>query len=99
MHWLQPDESCPLASAGPYETREQARDSARVRAVREAWRADCGPGKMTPLNLAMLEDACAAAGVTLSTCDRRILEWLAGVEPEMSAVIAGIIGGAVAGAR
>ena len=70
-----------MTAAGPFETEQQARDIPAVQAVYEAFRADPGVGKMTPHNLAMLEQACAAAGVDLGAFDRRVLVWLSGWEP------------------
>jgi hypothetical protein len=74
---------------GPFETERQARELPAVRAVYSAFRADPGVGKMTPHNQRMLLDALAGAGVYLGTYDHRIVEWLAGWEPQTVAVIAG----------
>jgi hypothetical protein len=78
-------------AAGPFETERQALDWPAVRAVDAVF-------EMTPHNLAMLTDACTAAGVELGAYDRRILGWLAGWEPTTCAVVAGIIARAAAGA-
>jgi hypothetical protein len=78
-------------AAGPLETEAQARQLPAVRAVRDAFSADPGTGKMAPHNFAMLTSACEAAGVDLGAYDRTILGWLAGWEPHTCAVIAGII--------
>jgi hypothetical protein len=80
-----------MMPAGPCGTEAQARELPAVRAVHDAFRADPGPGKMGPHNLAMLASACEAARVDLCAYDRRILAWLAGWEPQTCAVIAGII--------
>ncbi len=76
---------------GPFESDRQAAADPAVRAVYEAFAADPGAGKMTPLNERMLADACAAAGVKLGAYDQRIVTWLAGWEPQVCAVIAGLI--------
>jgi hypothetical protein len=77
--------------AGPFETETDAAEVAEVRAVRAAWRADPGVGKMAPHNLRMMLDAIGAAGVQVGAYDVRILEWLANYEPETCAVVAGLI--------
>lgn len=77
--------------SGPYETDRQAAADPAVRAVYEAFAATPGAGKMTPLNERMLTAACEAAGVELGAYDRRIVTWLAGWEPQVCAVIAGLI--------
>jgi hypothetical protein len=79
------------ADAGPFETESAARHTAAVQAVYDAFNAAPGAGRMQPANLAMLEQACAAAGVALGAYDRRILAWLAGWEPTTCAVIAGLV--------
>lgn len=76
---------------GPFETEQQARELPAVRAVYEAFRADPGVGKMTPHNRRMLGRACEAAGVATGRYDDRIIEWLAGWEPQMCAVVAGLV--------
>jgi len=75
----------------PLETERQARELPQVRAVNEAFDKDPGAGKMTPHNEAMLLAACASAGVAPGAYDLRILRWLAGWEPEICAVVAGLI--------
>jgi hypothetical protein len=87
----------PPSPPGPFETERQALDWPAVRAVFAAFDADPGAGKMRPHNLAMLTDACAAAGVEMGAYDRRILAWLALWEPTTCAVVAGIIARAAAG--
>jgi hypothetical protein len=77
--------------AGPYETEREARETPAARAVYEAFDAGPGPGKMAPGNMKMMLDAVGAAGVQVGAYDVRILEWLAGYEPQMCAVIAGLI--------
>ena len=76
---------------GPFETQREALDLPAVQAIYEAFRADPGAGRMAPGVQRMLEEACAAAGVGLGAYDRRVLAWLAGWEPQVCAVIAGLI--------
>lgn len=75
----------------PLKTEQQARELPEVQAIFRAFDASPGAGKMAPLNLAMLEQACAAAHVELGAYDQRILAWLAQWEPQTCAVIAGLI--------
>jgi hypothetical protein len=77
--------------SGPFATEREARELPAVRAVYTAFEEDPGAGKMTPPNLSMLEDVCVTAGVELGAYDRRILAWLANYEPQMCAVICGLI--------
>ena len=77
--------------AGPFETERQALDTPAVRAVYTTFEAAPGPGRMQPPNLAMLRAACEEADVELGTYDLRILAWLAGWEPQICAVVAGLI--------
>ena len=77
---------------GPFETEREARELPAVQAVYEAFDADPGAGKMRPHTRQMLEAACAAASVELGAYDRRVLAWLAGWEPQVCAVVAGLIG-------
>jgi len=76
---------------GPFETEAEVRALPAVRAVYDAFRAGPGVRKMAPHNARMITDACDDAGVTLGAYDRRIVEWLAGFEPETCAVITGLI--------
>ncbi len=76
---------------GPFETQREALDLPAVKAIFEAFRADPGVGRMAPHAQRMLEEACAAAGVELGAYDRRVLAWFAGWEPQMCAVVAGLI--------
>jgi hypothetical protein len=81
---------------GPVQTRQQAMNLPGVRAVYAAAHASAERGVMGERNHQMLADACTAAGVGLGAYDHRILAWLAGFEPEVCAVLAGIIGRAAA---
>ena len=75
--------------AGPFETREQATQAAA--GIHAAMRADTLGGAMTRAGRDLIRGACQAAGVTLGAYDARIVEWLAGIEPEYAAVIAGLV--------
>lgn len=77
--------------AGPFETEDDARTHPAVRAVYEASHASSRRGVMDEQNRRLLEEACAAAGVSLGAYDRRILGWLANYEPQTCMVIAGLI--------
>jgi hypothetical protein len=80
---------------GPFETEREARAAAH-----EVVRPEYGWSILhEPQNLLLLERACAAAGVELGAYDRRILDWLAGFEDSMCAVVAGLVARAVAAAR
>lgn len=70
---------------GPYRSERQA-----IAAARHIYAA--APG--VPLdagNRQLLEDACAAARVTLGEWDQAIIGWLSRWEPATCAVIAGLI--------
>lgn len=70
---------------GPYETERQARTA--VAAIYDAaWQTPMSDGCR-----AMLDAACAAAGVTVGAFDRRIIHWLSAWECECTAVVAGLI--------
>jgi hypothetical protein len=77
--------------AGPFETERQALGTPAVRAVFTAFEDAPGQGRMQPPNLAMLRAACEGADVELGAYDLRILAWLAGWEPQICAVVAGLI--------
>lgn len=91
--YVEEDATPSPAPIPPLETERQARELPAVRAIYAAFEADPGQGKMAPLNLAMLADACVDAGIgdDLGAYDVRILEWLAGWEPATCAVVAGLI--------
>ena len=90
--WISGPMGGPLpAPRGPFEHESEVRDLPAVRAVYEAYRASPGVGKMAPLNMELLEQACADAGVDLGSFDRQILAWLAGWEPSTVAVVCGLI--------
>jgi hypothetical protein len=75
----------------PFETEADVLRTPAVRAVYAAFDAAPGRGRMAPHNLAMLRQACEAAGLVLGAYDERILAWLAGWEPQVCAVVAGLI--------
>ena len=83
---------------GPFETKQQARETPEVQAVYAAFSADPGVGKMAAHTHRMLMAACTAASVQLGAYDRRVLAWLSGFEPETAEVIAKLIIRAHAGA-
>ena len=68
---------------GPFHSESAAREAARRRSAP----AEIG----TEANRVMLLNACAAAGVEPGAYDLTILGWLAGLEPAMCAVVAGLI--------
>jgi hypothetical protein len=70
-------------AAGPYETERDAREAAA--------RTGAGEFYTAADNHHVLLDALEAAGVTLGTYDRQIVEWLAGWERATCAVIAGLV--------
>ena len=77
--------------AGAFESEQQALGTPAVREIYARFRARPGQGRMQPGNLAMLRAACEGAEVDLGAYDLRILSWLAGWEPQVCAVIAGLI--------
>jgi len=87
------------ASAGPFDTDREVRETPAVRAVREAFDADPGAGKMAPHIHRMLCEALTEARVELGAYDHRIVLWMAGWEAETCAVIAGLIIRAYAAGR
>ena len=76
---------------GPFESEQEVRQLAAVRAVYDAFDRDHGPGKMAPHGHRILEEACEAAGVKIGAYDHRILVWLARWGPATCAVAAGLI--------
>jgi len=89
IHVVQPTRE--RSPRGTVRDRRQALDTPAVRAVYTAFEAAPGPGRMQPPNLAMLRAACEGADVELGAYDLRILAWLAGWEPQLCAVVAGLI--------
>jgi hypothetical protein len=85
--------------AGPFETEWQALDTPAVRGVYTAFEAAPGKGRMQPGNLAMLRAACEGVDVELGAYDVRILAWPAGWEPQVCAVVAGLITRARSGGK
>ncbi len=82
-------------ASGPFETEQDAR--AAVPHIMHVTAAQ--PGGMGRLSHQLLESACTAAGVTVGAFDHEILLWLARYEPEMCAVVAGLITRAASGHR
>jgi hypothetical protein len=80
---------------GPLETEREARAAAH-----EFVRPEPGWSILhRPQNRFVLERACEVAGVELGVYDRQILDWLAGFEGSICAVVAGLVARAVAAAR
>jgi len=76
----------------PLETEAQTRALPAVRAIYGAMhRADPRQRAGDQMCAALIINACGAAGVQLGGYDRRIIGWLAGWEPQMCAVVAGLI--------
>jgi hypothetical protein len=73
-----------VTGAGPFGTEREAAAAVQHITGSQAgtWRDGC---------LALLEDACRAAGVELGAYDHAILLWLAEREPSAVAVVAGLI--------
>jgi hypothetical protein len=68
----------------PYETQREASNAVRhiIDSPADSWRD--GTHRL-------LEDACRSAGIQLGAYDDQILLWLAGWEPWVCAVVAGLI--------
>ena len=72
---------------GPFETEREAHQAAI-----EAVPLDLGSVVLhAAQNHQLLAQACGAAGVELGTYDSLIIDWLAGYEDAICAVIAGLI--------
>ncbi len=82
---------------GPFETRREAAGLPAVQAIYDAMRATTRRGVMAERGHRLLCEACTAAGVDLGAYDHRVIKWLAGWEPEICAVVAGIISRAADG--
>lgn len=79
-------------TTGPYETAAGARQAPGVQAIYDTARsAPPGQRLMDAGNARMITTACDQAGLELGAYDRRIIAWLGGWEPEIAAVIAGLI--------
>jgi hypothetical protein len=73
--------------SGPFSDEREARAAAHAAVAPEAgWSILRGPQ-----NRLLLERACKATGVELGAYDRRILDWLAGYEDSICAVVAGLV--------
>jgi hypothetical protein len=79
--------------SGPFDSQRQAADS-----VRHIIDSPPGTGAWQDGCLRLLEDACRGGGVQLGAYDSQIVVWLAGWEPWVCAVVAGLITRAHAGA-
>jgi hypothetical protein len=88
-----------VSAAGPFDTEDQALAVPAVRMTYDLMHESHEPVVMPLRNGKMLVDACIAAGVDLGHYDHQIITWLAGWEPQMCAVIAGLITRAHAAGR
>lgn len=98
MQCGQPEAVHNMREFGPFETEHQAARLPAVRATYDAAHASTRRGVIAERNHRMLCEAITAAGVDLGAFDHRIVQWLAGWEPQTVAVIAGIILRALAAA-
>jgi hypothetical protein len=85
------------AAPGPFETRDQVRALPAVRASYDAAHISSSRAVLGDGSRRILDEACAAAGVEVGAYDHRVVGWLAGWEPEICAVIAGLITRAATG--
>jgi hypothetical protein len=77
-----------IVGRGPFEREAEAR---AVPAVRAVYAAEPGHGNWQALNHRIICDALSAAGVEVGAYDHRVIVWVAGFEPQMCAVVAGLI--------
>lgn len=81
-----------MTDYGPYATEWQAHEADHVQAAHaEARKAASPVGSHEVPNLTMLLNACTTAGVKVGVFDVQVLTWLAGLEAETCAVVAGLI--------
>ena len=73
-------------STGPFESEAEA-----IAAARHILDLPPGTGAWQQASLDMLTGACDEAGIEVGAYDARILHWLAGWEPQIVAVVAGLI--------
>lgn len=78
-----------MTDVGPYETEAQARG--QVHHIYAAAHTSRSPGVMDDGNHRLLCDTLVAAGVQAGAYDHEIVRWLARYEPQMVAVVAGLI--------
>jgi hypothetical protein len=83
------DASRQVVVSGPYENERQARTD--VSDIYQQARHSVRREVLGEANHALLVGACERVGVALGAYDARILAWLAGWEPQMCAVIVGLI--------
>jgi hypothetical protein len=86
-----------MTAPGPFETDRGAMDHPAVRAIRTAMRESTRRGVGDEMCHRLLDEACSAAGVQLGAYDHRIVQWLAGWEPEVCIVVAGLVARAAGG--
>jgi hypothetical protein len=75
-----------VTATGPFETEAQARGAAR-----HITTVPPGTGAWQAGSHRLLCEALSAAGVDLGAFDHQVVTWLAGWEPQVCAVIAGLI--------
>ena len=82
--------------SGPFDSEDEVLADAGVQQIYARMRAS-REFRMQDGSAALIFTACALAGVELGGYDVRIIRWVAGFEPQSSAVIAGLITRAAAG--
>ncbi len=84
----------PVAT-GPFESESQVRELPAMRAMWERWRAAYprpeASAELHAAAAALIESACERSGVAIGAYDRRLINWLAGFDPDYCAVFAGLI--------
>lgn len=78
-----------MSDIGPYETEAQARGP--VHHIHAAAHAARRRGVMDDGNHRLLCDTLAAAGVECGAYDHEVIRWLSKFEPQMVAVVAGLV--------
>src|SRR5690349_1377288 len=86
------------AAISPLETQRQALDLPVVQAIYAAMRIR-PRGGADEMCARLITAACDGAGIELGGYDRRIIAWLAGWEPQICAVVAGLIARAAVAGR
>jgi hypothetical protein len=83
--------TCVSTGSGPFETEREVLESPTVQAIYAELGRTPVPGELTAANLKMLLDAVSIAAVSVGAYDVDVLEWLAGHDPQVCAVIASLI--------
>ena len=79
------------AAAGPFETAAEASAHPAVGAIYAAMNESSRRGAGQRMCHRLLDEACTAAGVELGAYDHRVIQWLAGWDPQTCIVVAGLI--------